>query len=317
MSQTAHKQETYKQTNHLLPSVGIWFSTLCWGSAYAAARFLLHPDQSDSVTLHPVMLASLRFGIASFFFIIPLARAIIHHEITGRHLVLMALLGQLTFSLYYWLQYTGIEQTNASVASILGVGLIPIFTALIAQISGAESLHLSLFGALTLGFLGVALIVFQQPPSVSVQSGFLIGAFCLIINTLFFALYSNLSKRWMQDISPVVMTSGTMISGAIGLLLLSLLDPMTNQWSEVARLNITQWEALLFLAIGCSVLAYFAYNFALSKRDASRITIYFYFEPIVAIILGVGLLGEPLTWQIIIGTVTIGISAIIVNLMKK
>ena len=70
---------------------------------------------------------------------------------------------------------------------------------------------------------------------------------------------------------------------------------MNNQWSDVARLNITQWAALFSLAIGCSVLAYFAYNFALSKRDASCVAIYFYFEPVVAIILGVVFLSESLT----------------------
>jgi hypothetical protein len=37
----------------------------------------------------------------------------------------MAFLGQIAFSLYFWLQYTGVQQTNASISSILVVGLIP------------------------------------------------------------------------------------------------------------------------------------------------------------------------------------------------
>jgi drug/metabolite transporter (DMT)-like permease len=318
MRRASHERETIKKPPYdLLTSVGIWFSTLCWGSAYVAARFLLHPDMQGVVVLQPVMLAALRFSIASLFFVVPLAQGIIRHEITGRHLLLMALLGQLTFSLYYWLQYIGIEQTNASISSILGVGLIPLFTTLIAQVSGAEKKYLPMLGTLILGLVGVALIVFEQPLRVSWQSGFLIGALCLVLNTFFFAVYSNLSKRWMQDIPPVVMTGGTMISGAIGLVLFSFLDSANNQWSEVAFLNVAQWFALLFLAIGCSVLAYFAYNVALSKRDASRVAVYFYFEPVVTIILGVTFLSEHLTWQIVIGAVVIGASVLLVNLMKK
>jgi drug/metabolite transporter (DMT)-like permease len=318
MSKASHEQETTRRlTPDLLTSIGIWFSTLCWGSAYVAARFLLHPEIAGVVVLNPLMLAALRFSIASLFFVVPLARGVIRHEITGRHLLLMALLGQLTFSLYYWLQYIGIEQTNASISSILGVGLIPLFTTLIAQVSGAERRQIPLLGALILGVIGVALVVFEQPLHAPLQSGFLIGSLCLIANTFFFAVYSNLSKRWMQDIPPIVMTGGTMVSGAIGLLLLSLLDPANNQWSQITLLNTSQWFALLFLAIGCSVLAYFAYNFALSKRDASRVAVYFYFEPVIATILGVTLLDEHLTWQVIMGAVTIGLSVIIVNVMKK
>lgn len=318
MSKITSQPEIQPEGNHQpLVYAGIWFATLCWGGAYVAARFLLHPEMSGLVALSPVLLAALRFGIASLFFILPLARAIRRHELTLRQLALMALLGQMTFSLYYWLQYFGIQQTNASVASILGVGLIPIFSALIAQVLGEERLQFALFVSLLLGFGGVAVIVFQQPFSITLHSGFFFGALCLICNTFFFALYSNLSKRWMQEISPVVMTGGTMICGALGLLLLSFLDPAGNKWSEVPLLDMTQWLALLFLAVGCSVLAYFAYNVALSKWKASRVTVYFYFEPLVTVLLGIGLLGEHLTWQIVTGAAAIGASLLLVNRMRR
>ncbi len=299
----------------LFISLGIWFAILCWGGAYVAARFLLHPDQAGFVALPPLMLAALRFGIAALFFVVPLLQAIWHRQISGHALVLMALLGQLTFTLYYWLQYIGIAQTNASIAAILGVGLIPLFTTMLAYMFGAERLTLPLVAFLLLGFLGVALIVFQQPLSVSLHSGFVLGAGCLIANTLFFAIYNNLSKRWMQDISPVVLTAGTMISGAIGLLVLSWLDPL-SQWQTVRRLHLSQWLAVLFLALACSVGAYFTYNLALSQRDASRVAVYFYVEPLVAIVLGMTLLGEHLTWQTVLGALAIGGSILAVNRIK-
>ncbi len=311
------QKQARKQPHQFLISAGIWFAILCWGGAYVAARFLLHPESAEQVVLSPALLAALRFGIASLFFVIPLAHAIRQRQVSTHQLLLMALLGQLTFSLYYWLQYFGIQQTDASIAAILGVGLIPMFTTLLAQAFGQERLHVSLFGALCLGFGGVALIVLQQPLSTSLHSGFFLGALCLVSNTFLFAFYSNLSKRWMRDISPMVLTGGTMISGAIGLMLLSFLDPAGNQWKKVVLLDMMQWIALLFLAVGCSVLAYFTYNVALSKRDASRVAVYFYMEPVITVILGMTLLGEQLTWQIIVGAIAIGASIVIVNLMKR
>jgi len=110
---------------------------------------------------------------------------------------------------------------------------------------------------------------------------------------------------------------GTMMSGTIGLLLLSLTDPIHNRWGDVARLDTLQWVALFFLALGCSVVAYFLYNSALTRIEASRAAVYIYFEPVVAVVLGLTLLGESLSWQTALGTVVIGISVILVNLMKK
>jgi drug/metabolite transporter (DMT)-like permease len=299
----------------LLVSVGIWFAILCWGGAYVAARFLLLPETAGSITLSPLLLATLRFGLASLCFLFPLAQAIRHRPISGRALLLMALLGQLTFTLYYWLQYIGIQETSAGVAAILGVGLIPLFTTLLAPVFGEERWNVLLFALLLPGLAGVALIVLQTPLAVTIRSGFLLGAGCLIANTFFFAIYNHLSKRWMQDISPVVLTAGTMISGALGLLLLSLLDPQSH-WNEVGKLLAVQWFAILFLALFCSVLAYFAYNIALHHMDASRVAVYFYFEPLISIVLGIVLLGEHLSWQIVVGALAISGSVIAVNHMK-
>lgn len=306
-----------KTTRHTFAYTGIWFAVIAWGASFVAARVLLHAETTNQTALSPTVLAALRFSIASLFFVLPVSRAILRRQLPIRHLVQMALLGQIAFSLYFWLQYTGVQKTNASISSILVVGLIPVVTAFLSQLLHKERLSLTQFAALLLGFVGVAIIVWQKPTQGTQASGFLFGAVCLVGNAFAFAIYSNLSKRWMRGISPFVMTGGTMISGATGLLLLSLIDPTTNRWSDVVKLDILQWIALLFLAIGCSVIAYFVYNIALTKIDASRVAVYIYFEPVIAVLLGVTLLGESLNWQRLVGTVTIGMSVAAVSFMKK
>ncbi len=301
----------------LLVYAGIWFAVVAWGISFVAARILLHPLATGQATLSPTVLAALRFSIASLFFVVPLGRAILRRQVSGRDLLLMALLGQIIFSLYFWLQYTGVQRTNASISSILVVGLIPVVTACLSQFFGEERPSSITFGALLLGFVGVAIIVLQGQFSVRLEASFAFGAFCLLGNAFAFAIYVHLSKCWMKDISPLVMTAGTMISGALGLVLLSLLDPVNNRWSEVARLDTIQWAAMLFLAIVCSVIAYFVYNVALTRVDASRAAVYIYFEPVVTVLLGVMLLDERLTWQIVIGAAAIGGSVALVNLVKK
>ena len=318
MSKNSETQETTgKNISHLLVYAGVWFAVIAWGASFVAARLLLAGGAEGRPSLSPTVLAALRFGIASLFFVVPLMIAIVRRRVSGRDLLRMALLGQIAFSLYFWLQYTGVQNTNAGISSILVVGLIPVVTAFVAQFIGDEHVSLTRFGALLLGFVGVAIIVLQKPIHVALESGFLFGALCLVGNAFAFAIYSNLSRRWMRDISPLVMTGGTMVSGTISLLLLSLLDPANNRWGDVARLDAMQWMALLFLALVCSVIAYFVYNFALTRVAASRVAVYVYFEPVVAVLLGVTLLGESLSWQTIGGAVAIGLSVMMVNLVRK
>lgn len=318
MSKILEKQAAASATvPRFIVYAGVWFAVFNWGASFVAARFLLHPGSAASIALSPLLLAAVRLCIASLFFLVPLIRAIVRRQVSWRELLLMFLLGQLAFSLYFWMQYTGVQQTSASISSILVVGLIPTFTALLAPAFSKERLRLSLFAALLLGFIGVTLIVLQQPLAITLQSGFLLGTLCLLGNALAFALYSHLSKRYLRVLSPVVLTGGTMFSGALGLILLTLFDPAQNRWRDIALLNLPQWLALLFLAIVCSVLSYFAYNVALSKLEAARVAVFIYFEPVVAVLLGVTLLGEQLTWQMLLGSAAIAGSIVLVNWLKR
>lgn len=296
---------------------GLWFTVFNWGAAFVAARFLLHPASVQMVALSPLLLAAVRICLASLFFALPLGRALVKRQLTRRDLCLMFLLGQMAFSLYFWMQYTGVQQTSAGIASILVIGLIPICTALLGPAMSKEHLTLSLMGALLPGFAGVVLLVLQQPLTLRLQPGFLPGVLCLLGNALSFSLYSHLTRRYLRVISPAVLTGGMMFSGALGLILLTLLDPGHNRWRDVALLNGTQWAALLFLAVVCSVLSYFAYNRALSMLPAARVTVYLYFEPVVAVLLGMTLLGEQFTWQMLLGTLAIAGSVLLVNRRKK
>lgn len=296
-----------------LAYAGLWLAVVVWGGSFVAARLLLHATSTERVALSPTVLAAARFSIASVFFLPSLARAIAQGRVSWGDLARMALLGQITYSLYFWLQYTGVQRTSAGIASILVVGLTPGATAFLSQFLGGERLRLFSFAALALGFLGVVVIVLQQGVFVTRDGGFAFGAACLVSNAFAFALYTNLSKRWMRTISPFVMTGGTMVSGALGLALLSLADPTANRWGDLARLDAGQVVALLYLALLSSVVAYFAYNFALTRVAAARAAVYIYVDPAVAVVLGAVLLGERLSALAILGGLLIAASVALVH----
>jgi drug/metabolite transporter (DMT)-like permease len=285
-----------------LPYLAVWTAVLFWGASFVAARVVLDAGVS------PTVLAALRFSIASIFFLVPIVGALSRRRVTAIDWLKLALMGQAAFALYFWLQYTGLQRTNATVAAILVVGTTPLCTAVLSRLMGIEALTLGRVLALLLGFAGVAVIALQGGWEASADREFLFGAACLIGNALVFAAYSNIGKAWLKDLSPTILTGGTMVGGTAGLLVLST----GESWEPVYALGRAEWGAVLFLAVACSVAGYGLYNYALSKLDASRAASAIFFEPVVAGVLAAILLGESLTGWTIAGTGLITISVALV-----
>lgn len=286
------------------------FAVVVWGGSFVAARHLLNPEAPDRTRLAPLTLAAVRFAIASLFFVPILAAALRRGQLTRRDLWRMVLLGQIAFSTYFWLQYTGVQKTNAGLSSILAVGLMPSVTAVLAPKAGEERTRLGAWAGLLLGFLGVGAIVLDRPFDAAATLDFAIGALCLTGNAVAFAVYSLLSRRWMKETPPLVMTAGTMVSGTAGLLVLAAIaDPAGP--GRLASLEIPQWGAILYLALACSVGGYAAWTFALSRIEASRATVWIYTEPVTAMALGALVLGERYGAFALAGTGAVALSVIV------
>jgi drug/metabolite transporter (DMT)-like permease len=291
----------------VLPYVAIGFAVLVWGASFVAARHLLKPEGPDRAALSPVTLAAARFSIASIFFALPFALALIRRELTARDLLRLALLGQLAFSTYFWLQYTGVRNTNAGVAALLAVGLMPAATGVLAPLGGERRPSPRAWGALLLGFLGVAVLTLGRPGESAATGEFALGALCLAGNAFAFAAYSLLARRWMARVGPVALTGGAMIFGSIGLLAMCAISE-PDPFRSLSSLDATQWGALAFLTLVCSIAGYFAWNFALSRVEASRAAVCIYAEPVVAVALGILWLGERHGATALAGAAAIAVS---------
>jgi len=274
------------------------FAATAWGASFVAARAVLNaPIGLTSLT--PLLLATVRFVIACGFFVPLLAVRLRRGErLDRRDLPRLALLGQLAISLYFFLQYTGVQLTNAGVASLLVVGGIPLATTVVAAIALGEPLTRRRLTALLMGTAGVAIVASQRGLSVAGSGGFILGAACLALDALCFALYSTMTRRLRSRYSSTMLTSVTTLFGTAGLCVVTL---TTEDLGSLAALTAGQWGAVLYLALACSVLAYLAYNHALATVAAGRAAAWIYLETPVAIVLGALLLGETVTGATAVG----------------
>ncbi|MDA8217074.1 MAG: DMT family transporter [Dehalococcoidales bacterium] len=287
------------------------FAVGAWGGSFVAARLLLAPTAPGATVLTPTLVATLRFLVASAVFL-PLLYS---EQRRGRGLGVadlprFLLLGQLGISIYFWLQYTGVQLTNAGISAVLVVGLIPLATLVISALTLGERLGRARVLALAVGAVGVAVIAGQRGLDLALESGFLLGAACLVANAFCFAVYTSWVRGLRDRYSPLATTAGLMLTGTAGLLAISL---PSDDWSVVGALDGGQWLAVLYLGLASSVLAYFFYNYALSRLEASKVAVWVYLEPPVAVVFGALLLGEVATLPTLLGALLILVSLVVVQ----
>ncbi len=279
------------------------FVVVVWGASFVAARMVLNADSPGSATLTPTMLATIRFLLASALFLPLLCRQHVKVQpLKAADIPTFLLLGQLGISVYFWLQYTGVQLTNAGISAVIVVGLIPLATMLISGWTLHEPLGGKRAVALALGAVGVAVVVSQKGLQVALESGFLFGSLCLVANALCFAVYSTLIRGIRSRYASLTTTAGMTIAGTLGLVLLSL---VSEDFGTLQALSPSQWYSILYLAVVCSVMGYFFYNYALSQIEAARAAVWIYLEPPVAVVLGALMLGETVSPQTILGGLVI------------
>lgn len=278
------------------------FAAVAWGASFVAARAVLSAP-AGMVSLSPLLLATVRFTLACGFFVPLLALRLARGERVRRSdLLRLAVLGQLAISVYFFLQYTGVQLTNAGVASVLVVGGIPLATTAVAAVVLGERLGRRHTAALLAGALGVAVVAGQRGLSVSASGGFIVGALCLALDAVCFAVYSTLTRQLRARYSSTLLTSVITLFGTAGLLAVAI---FREDWRNLVALSSGQWGAIVYLALGCSVLAYLAYNHALASVPAGRAATWIYLETPVAVALGIVLLGETLTAATAVGATII------------
>ena len=109
---------------------------IIWGLSFVAASMVL-------TTLSPVILATVRFIIAAAIY----SPVIVWEYRRGNRpsiadLKELALFGFLSISIYFWLQYTGVQYAGAGVSAVLVTGLIPVLTGLAGAVLLKERFNL-------------------------------------------------------------------------------------------------------------------------------------------------------------------------------
>jgi drug/metabolite transporter (DMT)-like permease len=268
---------------------------VAWGLSFVATKIALRE-------LAPVTLVFTRFGLGV---------ALLHALLIVRRrpivppperLAQLAALGFVGVFVHQMLQVHGLERTTAIRTGWL-IGLIPIWSALLAGIFLGERFGALKVGGLALGFAGALLVVTRGKLSGEIlELPQTTGDFLILASTLNWAVYSVIGRGTLAALGAMRATAGAML---FGWLFLAPFYAGGRGWSEYARLSLGGLGAVLFLGLVCSGLAYLFWYGALRRLEATRVAAYLYVEPLVTLAAAVALLGEPVALATIAGGVLV------------
>ncbi|MFC7391477.1 DMT family transporter [Scopulibacillus cellulosilyticus] len=193
---------------------------------------------------------------------------------------------------FNWCYFEVINKSSLSLAVIL-LYTGPLFVALMSRIIFKEKLTVLKILALIFTLAGCAFVVGILPKyHVSISWYVLIiglgSGFC-------YALYSIFGKYVSSKYSSLTITFYSFLFASLFMI------PAGGLWRKSEAFG--QWQVLLCifgLALIPTCLAYILYTYGLSYIESSRASILATVEPVVAIIIGVAVLGDALSvWQFI------------------
>jgi drug/metabolite transporter (DMT)-like permease len=271
------------------------FLLLCgiWGSTWLFIKVGLED-------LPPFTFAGIRFVIACLILFCLIRLRGISLPSTRRDWGLLAVTGVLSFCLNYGLVFWGEQYISSGLAAVLQATL-PAFGLVFAHLHlpGERMTWTKILGVV-LGFSGVVVVFSHQ---LAIAGGKALAGSVALVLSAFFAAYSNvLVKAYGRKLEPAILSGGQMFFGLIPLLLIGIPlegNPFHYHWTPMALV------ALLYLAVVGSVIAFMLYYWLVHNMDVTKTMLISLVTPVVAVVLGMVVLGEDLNWRTIAGGIMI------------
>jgi drug/metabolite transporter (DMT)-like permease len=194
----------------------------------------------------------------------------------------------------------GLYFTRVSHAAVI-VGLGPIYILVLAVLFRLERATCHKVVGMLIALAGVAVLASEN--AVSAHSPSVEGDAITMAGSIGFAIYVVLGKRVAGKYDSLTMTAFNHFAGAVIVLPLALVECANLYKAGNWSMPWQAWEAVLYMAIFGSAVAYVSYFWLLRYLEASQLSAFTYLLPVLATILGILWLGEKGSWTQVLGGV--------------
>lgn len=280
------------------------FAYVCviWGCTWLAMKVAIE-------VVPPAFLAGFRWIAAGLALLAVEAlrghkRRISLHDMVGLIPVafLLVVVNQVVqlYSLYY---------VTSGIAAVISAALTPIALLGLGRIMGQERITPMRIVAIVVGVVGILVLFGPQAAKGSLAWSEIAGACGIVVSTLAYCWGSLLIRPLMRRFPPVELAAVTNLMGG-GALFLGSLAFEPGAWKALHfDWGWDVWLAWLFLVIPAAIAATLMYYLLVRDWGAAKAGTYSFVSPVIAVIAGMIILGEPVTSFEALGMVTMLVGA--------
>lgn len=264
----------------------------------------------------PLTLLGWRFFLGFIVMTLLIKIGVMKVNFKGKNLKPLLLIALLQPVLYYIGETIGINLTTSSESGSI-LACIPIATLIFSAMILKEKPSKPQIIGITITLIGVLVIVLAKGLTTSFN---VVGYAMLFLAIISYSLYSVYTQK-LRGFSSTDITYVMLSSGAVVYMLLALVENFHDHSIKTFLLlpftNLSFAVTVIYLGVGCSVLAFLFYNIALTYIGANRAVSFVGISTIVSVVAGVVLLKEHFTIYQGLGTLLVIGGVYIANIREK
>jgi drug/metabolite transporter (DMT)-like permease len=280
---------------HLRLAYLAWVAVcVLWGTTYLGIRVALE-------TIPPALVGAIRYVVAGGALAVML-------RVRGEPLPSpsswggLALLGFLMIGIgnggVIWAE----QWVPSGIAAVVVASSPFWMTGLEAALPGGERLTWRGVAGLVIGFAGILMLVWPDlTAGGELGRQFGVGVIALQLACIGWALGSCYSRRHARHENALGAAAIQMLLGGV---FMAVAATLRGEWVQLTF----SWRSALaeaYLVVFGSLVGYSAYVYALKHLPVSTVSLYAYVNPVIAVVLGTLLLGEPFGWRVVVASAVV------------
>ncbi|NOW03799.1 DMT family transporter [Clostridium beijerinckii] len=275
-------------------------AVVLWSASFIATKLAYE-------TFAPIQLAAVRtlFAVILFWFMRKITSN--NEQIQKEDRMRIALSGFLGITLYFAIENIGVSMTSSSNSALI-VASFPAVTTLLEFFIYHSKPNIKKVLGIILAIIGVAVLT---QINVDGNSKSMLGNIILIGAGIVWAFYNFITRDLTNKYSAMTLTYYQMLAGFIFFLPFVIIEGKTCRMP-----TMTSASALIYLSVGCSIVAFLLYNLGLRKLSASISVSLMNLVPVLGLIFSILILHERVSTVQILGGVIVIIGVILSSIQK-
>ncbi|WP_152431972.1 DMT family transporter [Vibrio aquimaris] len=260
----------------------ILFSSLLWGTTGTAASLI--PNVS------PLAIGGFSMGLGGFLLALLARKTIISDRMILNENKWLVCIGALALAVYPLAFYTSMKMAGVAIGTVVSISSAPLFVAIIERLfSKNTTVDLLWIFSLFIGTLGISLLVFSDS-SVAMESSEInhhIGISLGLLAGLTYAIYAWVAR----DLITKGANSKSAMGSVFGLGAVFLIPSLIFTGDGLFDTQLSTSVAL-YMALVPMFLGYVCFGYGLKVVSASQASLLTLFEPVVATVFALSIVGE-------------------------